>query len=83
VDGALQAYSRLTGLALGVLEPGGALVMSSCSARVDAPAFFDAVHRAAAQAGRPLNELDRTGHAIDHPVRFPDGAYLKALFATA
>ncbi len=83
VDGALQAYSRLTGLALGVLEPGGALVMCSCSARVGAPAFFATVHRAAAQAGRPLNELDRTGHAIDHPVRFPEGAYLKALFATA
>lgn len=79
---ALQTYSRLTGLAQGVLAPGGTLVMASCSSRVSAPAFFAVVNRAAAQAGRPLHELDRTGHAIDHPVIFPEGAYLKCLFAT-
>ena len=28
-------------------------------------------------------EIDRTGHAVDHPIRFPEGAYLKCLFATA
>ena len=78
-----SAYGRLTGLALGVLAPGGTLVMASCSSRVSAPDFFRAVNQAAAQAGRPLREIDRTGHAIDHPVRFPEGAYLKCLFATA
>jgi 23S rRNA (cytosine1962-C5)-methyltransferase len=81
VSGAIQTYSRLTGLALGVTAPGGTLVMASCSTRVNAPAFYAAVNRAAAQAGRPLAEIDRTGHAIDHPVRFPEGAYLKCLFA--
>ncbi|MCX6032180.1 MAG: class I SAM-dependent rRNA methyltransferase, partial [Chloroflexi bacterium] len=81
VSAAVQTYGRLTGLALGVLAPGGTLVMSSCSSRVSAPAFFTAVNRAATQAGWPLIELDRTGHAIDHPVLFPEGAYLKCLFA--
>ena len=83
VAGALQSYGRLTELALGVLAPGGTLVMASCSSRVSAPDFFATVHRAAAHAGRPLAEIDRTGHAIDHPIRFPEGAYLKCLFATA
>ncbi len=83
VSGAVQLYGRLTGLALGVLAPGGTLVMASCSSRVSAAAFFTAVNRAATRAGRPLVELDRTGHAIDHPVLFPEGAYLKCLFATA
>ena len=83
VDGAIQAYARLTGLALGVLRPGGTLAMASCSSRVSAERFFATVNRAAQQAGRPLCEIDRTGHAIDHPVRFPEGAYLKCLFATA
>jgi 23S rRNA (cytosine1962-C5)-methyltransferase len=82
-SGAIRAYGRLTGLALGVLAPGGTLVMSSCSSRVSARAFFAAVHGAAAEAGRPLDEIDRTGHPIDHPVRFPEGAYLKCLYATA
>jgi 23S rRNA (cytosine1962-C5)-methyltransferase len=81
VEGALQAYARLTNLALGVLAPDGVLVMCSCSARVSASAFFSTVSRAAVAAGRPLRELDRTGHPIDHPIRFPEGAYLKALFA--
>jgi 23S rRNA (cytosine1962-C5)-methyltransferase len=83
IPAALAAYGRLTDLALGVLAPGGTLVMASCSSRVSAPVFFGAVHRAAAQAGRPLHELDRTGHALDHPVRFPEGAYLKCLYAAA
>jgi 23S rRNA (cytosine1962-C5)-methyltransferase len=83
VEGALRAYARLAGLALGVLAPSGTLVMSSCSSRVSAPVFFAAVHRAATDAGRPLREIDRTGHPIDHPVRFPEGEYLKCLFATA
>jgi len=77
---ALRAYERLVGLALGVLAPGGVLVAASCSARIGADTFFEAVHRA---AGRPLTELERTGHPLDHPVRFPEGAYLKCLFARA
>jgi len=83
VERAVLSYARLTGLALGVLAPGGALVMASCSSRVSAERFFATVNRAAQQAGRPLVEIGRTGHALDHPVRFPEGAYLKCLFATA
>jgi len=41
------------------------------------------VHRAAERAGRPLRELERTGHALDHPIAFKEGAYLKCLFAVA
>ena len=80
---ALSAYERLTRLGLGVLRPGGTLVQASCSSRVDAEVFFEAVRRAAAQAGRPLREIERTGHPLDHPVTFREGAYLKCLFATA
>jgi 23S rRNA (cytosine1962-C5)-methyltransferase len=83
IGAAVLAYARLTGLALGVLAPGGVLVQASCSAKVSAKEFFGVVNRAAVQAGRPLVEIDRAGHGIDHPVRFPEGAYLKCLFATA
>jgi 23S rRNA (cytosine1962-C5)-methyltransferase len=50
---------------------------------VDADSFFDAVHRSAKEAGRPLREIERTGHAVDHPITFKEGAYLKCLFAFA
>ena len=81
VDGALSAYQSLTRLGLGVLSPGGTLVQASCSRPVGAEAFFDAVHDAARGVGRPLRELERTGHPVDHPVAFREGAYLKCLFA--
>jgi 23S rRNA (cytosine1962-C5)-methyltransferase len=80
---ALSAYRRLTELGLGVLQPGGVLVQASCSSRVKAETFFKTINRAAMQAGRPLRELERTGHALDHPITFKEGAYLKCLFAVA
>lgn len=83
VETALSAYRRLTKLGLDVLKSGGTLVQASCSSRVDADSFFDAVHRSAKEAGRPLHEIERTGHALDHPISFNEGAYLKCLFAIA
>jgi 23S rRNA (cytosine1962-C5)-methyltransferase len=78
---ALSAYSTLTEKGVRLLRPGGLLVQCSCSSRVTAADFFATVARAAARAGRPLEELRRTGHPVDHPVTFPEGAYLKAVFA--
>jgi 23S rRNA (cytosine1962-C5)-methyltransferase len=83
VGRALSAYQSLTELSLGVLSPGGTLVQACCSSRVDAEIFFDTVHGAARRVGRPLRELERTGHPLDHPVTFEEGTYLKCLFATA
>lgn len=83
IPAALSAYQRLAGLALGVLRPGGTLVMASCSSRVSAGDFFTAVRRGAARAGRTLHEFDHTGHPVDHPIGLPEGAYLKCLYAQA
>ena len=78
---ALGAYRKLTTLALPLLRSGGLLVQASCSSRVGRDEFFAAVHGAAAGAGRPLHEVDRTGHPADHPVTFPEADYLKCLWA--
>lgn len=78
---ALAAYRRLTRLGLQVLVPRGMLVQASCSSRIPAATFFDTVHQTATRAGRPLREIARTEHPLDHPVTFPEGAYLKCLFA--
>jgi 23S rRNA (cytosine1962-C5)-methyltransferase len=80
---ALRSYARLTELALKVTAPGGIVALASCSSRVSADDFFATVTEAARAARRPLRELERTGHALDHPVRFPEAAYLKCLFAVA
>jgi len=78
---ALAAYGRLARLGLGLLQRNGILVAASCSSRVPAPDFFNVVNRAAVQQGRLLQEIERTGHALDHPISFKEGAYLKCLFA--
>ncbi len=82
VERALGAYRRLVKLGLGVLRPGGTLVIASCSSRVSADTFFEMVVETAKQEKRPLREIERTRHALDHPITFPEGAYLKCLFAT-
>jgi 23S rRNA (cytosine1962-C5)-methyltransferase len=81
IPAALRSYERLAGLALGVLRPGGTLVMASCSSRVSADDFFAAVRSGAVRFGRTLFEFDHTSHPIDHPVSFAEGAYLKCLYA--
>ena len=83
VERALNAYGRLAHLGLAVLKPGGIIVASSCSSRVTEEMFFDVVNRAARGAGRPLQEMERTAHGLDHPITFREGAYLKTLFARA
>lgn len=79
---ALAAYARLTRLALRLLPPGGILVQSSCSSRVETAEFFHMIHQTARKEKRPLREIGRTGHPLDHPVSFPEGDYLKCLFAS-
>ncbi len=83
IPGALIAYERLVKLGLKVLEKDGVLVSASCSARVPAETFFETVIRAAAMARRPLQIIEKTTHAIDHPIGFPEGAYLKCVFGKA
>jgi 23S rRNA (cytosine1962-C5)-methyltransferase len=82
VPRAIAAYERLAALAVLLVERDGVLVQASCSSRVDEAAFVRAVHAGAARSGFDLEEIRRTGHPVDHPIGFPEGGYLKALFAT-
>jgi len=81
VAGARRAYRRLTDLAVRLVDSGGLLVQASCSSRVSADDFFAEVLAGAAGAGCRLEGIRHTGHPVDHPVGFPQGAYLKALIA--
>ena len=78
---AVLAYRRLAEMALRLLANDGLLVMASCSSRIKADKFFQLVERSAAVSGYKLEIIEKTGHALDHPVGFPEAAYLKALFA--
>jgi 23S rRNA (cytosine1962-C5)-methyltransferase len=81
VPRALESYRRLVHLSLPLVAKQGIFVMASCSSRIPPEVFFDTVQMAARQAGYKLDEIARTGHALDHPIGFPEGAYLKCMFA--
>jgi 23S rRNA (cytosine1962-C5)-methyltransferase len=83
VERALRSYQKLTRAGLGVLSRNGILVAASCSSRITADAFTGAVTEAGRTVNRPLRVFQRTGHALDHPIAFPEAAYLKCVFATA
>lgn len=78
--GAINAYQRLAADAIRWLAPGGVLFAASCSAHVTADEFFSAVLRAARSSGRRFEEVERTGHAADHPATFPEAEYLKGVY---
>ena len=80
VDRAMRAYAKLTSLAIALVRPGGVLVQASCSSRLTADDFATTVLAAAGRSGRRVHEMRRTGHALDHPVGFAQGAYLKAIY---
>lgn len=80
VPRALAAYARLTRLGLAVVRPGGTLVQASCSSRVSPDAFADSVLGAAASVGADVDVVRRTGHPVDHPIGFAQGAYLTAIY---
>jgi 23S rRNA (cytosine1962-C5)-methyltransferase len=81
VDAAVAGYASLNRAALAVLAPGGLLVTASCSARVSAEQFFDAVKEAAFKARVELQVIAETRQPPDHPVspQFREGRYLKSL----
>lgn len=78
VPGALEAYRRINKLAVPLVAAGGILLAASCSARVPAEDFFRVVEDVLKASGRKFTLLEKTGHDDDHPVGFPEGAYLKS-----
>ncbi len=82
VERALSAYRQLTRLALNVLHDEGILVMASCSSQIKSDVFFKTVIGEVKAMGAHPDEIARTSHALDHPFTFPEGEYLKCLFAS-
>jgi 23S rRNA (cytosine1962-C5)-methyltransferase len=78
VGAALAAYERLVELAAPLVNPGGLLMQASCSSRVTVGEFHAAIDQGLDRAGVIGELYCDTAHALDHPVGFPEGAYLKA-----
>ena len=76
---ALEAYSRLAELGVQLVVPGGRLFSASCSAHISAKEFYKAVNYGVGFANKRIQEITKTRHALDHPVKFKEFEYLKSL----
>jgi len=63
-----------------LIRAGGFLFAASCSRHVSRKEFFQAVFSGVKSAGREYEVIQQTGHAVDHPVSFPEGEYLKGIY---
>lgn len=77
VNAAKNSYSRLAALGVQLVKSRGVLVLASCSSRVSAESFFEISENVLHNSGRSFRILDKTFHDSDHPIGFPEGAYLK------
>ncbi|XCF05299.1 class I SAM-dependent rRNA methyltransferase [Tamlana crocina] len=77
IDLAKKKYAQLAQLGEKLTAKNGLLVLASCSSRVVSQAFFDINNQALLTSGRPFKMILQTHHDMDHPVGFPEGAYLK------
>jgi 23S rRNA (cytosine1962-C5)-methyltransferase len=77
-----RKYLDLNTLGMTVLRPGGLLLTCSCSGMLARDDFYGIVRAAANRLRRPMQIVDETGAAPDHPVmaNCPESAYLKTLW---
>ncbi len=80
IEGALDQYRRLAKLGARLVKRGGILLLASCSSRVKAPDFFSVSTQGLQLSGLEYKMLQQQFHDIDHPINFPEGAYLKAIY---
>lgn len=74
---ALKKYKQLAQLGVKLTNKGGLLVLASCSSRVTSKAFFNLNTEMLDTSKRTYNLIKKTFHDSDHPISFPEGAYLK------
>ncbi|MFS4481612.1 class I SAM-dependent rRNA methyltransferase [Hyunsoonleella sp. 2307UL5-6] len=77
IELAKKKYAQLAELGEKLTAKNGLLVLASCSSRVLAQTFFDINSQVLSATGRAYSIKLKTQHDIDHPIGFPEGAYLK------
>ena len=77
IDLAKKKYKQLAELGEKLTTKKGLLLLASCSSRVTAQSFFDLNQSVLNTQGRLFETVLKTKHDVDHPITFPEGAYLK------
>lgn len=81
LEPAARAYRKLARLAAGVAEPGGFLLLASCSHNISAERFAAECAAGIGRTGRKSALIRSAGAGPDHPVRpmLPESSYLKTM----
>ncbi|MCB4800063.1 class I SAM-dependent rRNA methyltransferase [Neotamlana laminarinivorans] len=74
---AQKKYAQLAELGVKLTSKNGLLVLASCSSRVTADVFFSINAEVLNTSNRTYKNILKTYHDTDHPIGFPEGAYLK------
>ncbi|AEH02366.1 class I SAM-dependent rRNA methyltransferase [Lacinutrix sp. 5H-3-7-4] len=77
IELAKKKYAQLAQLGVQLTAKKGLLVLASCSSRVLAQTFFDINAQVLRESSRTSDCILKTYHDSDHPIGFPEGAYLK------
>ncbi len=82
LESGLRAYERVARLGAKLVEPGGYLVLCSCSHAADLTRFREVSLRGIGKAGRRAQIIHTGAAGADHPTHpyLAESAYLKALF---
>ncbi|MFT5167074.1 MAG: 23S rRNA (cytosine1962-C5)-methyltransferase [Saprospiraceae bacterium] len=78
IEKAKTHYHQLAALAAQLVKKDGTLLLASCSSRVSSDDFFQISENAIRSANKEFELIEKTFHDVDHPVKFPEGAYLKS-----
>ena len=74
---AKKKYRQLAQLGEKLTAKKGLLVLASCSSRIVADSFFEINNDVLKSSKRTFETILKTQHDDDHPIGFPQGAYLK------
>lgn len=77
---AKKKYQQLAQLGEKLTKKGGMLVLASCSSRILAQEFFKINEDVLKGQARIFKNFEKTRHDVDHPISFPEGAYLKCAY---
>jgi len=80
IERALYSYEKLAILGARLVKKPGLLVLASCTSRIPAEQFFERTEKTIAQTTSDYAVLEKTQHDVDHPIGFPEGAYLKCIY---
>lgn len=80
IELAKKKYAELASIGAQLTVPGGLLLLASCSSRVSKEEFLKVHEDVFRREGITYRMEDFTEHDSDHPIGFPEGAYLKSAY---